>query len=97
MRSYASLLIIMHCNVNAFKPIGSSGNFMHYKAEHANKLRSANLRFFTDLKKIISLYSILFPKQDARYAVAQLVDALRYKPEGRRFDSRWCHWNFSLT
>ena len=31
------------------------------------------------------------------YAVAQLVEALRYKPEGRGFDSRWNHWNFSLT
>ena len=31
------------------------------------------------------------------YAVAQLVEALRYKPEGRGLDSRWCHWNFSLT
>ena len=30
-------------------------------------------------------------------AVAQLVEALRYKSEGRGFDSRWCHWNFSLT
>jgi hypothetical protein len=28
--------------------------------------------------------------------VAQLVEALRYKPEGRGFDSRWCHWNLSL-
>jgi len=28
--------------------------------------------------------------------VAQLVEALRYKPEGRGFDSRWCHWNFLL-
>jgi hypothetical protein len=27
----------------------------------------------------------------------QLVDALRYKPEGRGFDSRWCQWYFSLT
>jgi len=26
--------------------------------------------------------------------VAQLVEALRYKPEGRGFDSRWCHWIF---
>jgi len=26
-----------------------------------------------------------------------LVEAQRYKPEGRGFDSRWCHWNFSLT
>jgi hypothetical protein len=33
----------------------------------------------------------------AGYAVAQLVEALRYKSEGRGFDSRWCHWNFSLT
>jgi hypothetical protein len=29
--------------------------------------------------------------------VVQLVKALRYKPEGRGFDSRWCHWNSSLT
>jgi len=29
--------------------------------------------------------------------VAQLVKALCYKPEGCGIDSRWCHWNFSLT
>jgi hypothetical protein len=28
--------------------------------------------------------------------VAQLVEALRYKPDGRGIDSRWCHWNFSM-
>jgi hypothetical protein len=31
------------------------------------------------------------------HAVAQLVVALRYKPERRGFESRWCHWNFLLT
>jgi hypothetical protein len=31
------------------------------------------------------------------YAVEQLVEALRYKPEGRGFDYRWSHWNFSVT
>jgi hypothetical protein len=31
------------------------------------------------------------------HAVAQLVEELRYKPEVRGIDSRWCHWNFSLT
>jgi hypothetical protein len=31
------------------------------------------------------------------HGVAQLIEALRYKPEGRGFDSRYCHWNFSLT
>jgi hypothetical protein len=28
--------------------------------------------------------------------VAHLVETLRYKPEGRGFDPRLCHWNFSL-
>ena len=26
-----------------------------------------------------------------------VVKALRYKPAGRGFVSRWCHWNFSVT
>ena len=26
-----------------------------------------------------------------------MVKALRYKPAGRGFESRWCHWNFSVT
>jgi len=30
------------------------------------------------------------------HAVTQLVEALRYKPEGRGFNSRWCHWNFLI-
>jgi hypothetical protein len=29
--------------------------------------------------------------------VAQLVEALRYKPEGREIDSPLCHFNFLLT
>jgi hypothetical protein len=29
--------------------------------------------------------------------VAQLVEELRYKPDGHGFDARWCHWKFSLT
>ena len=31
------------------------------------------------------------------HAVGQFFEAMRYKPEGRGFDYRWCHWNFSLT
>jgi len=44
--------------------------------------------------------SILFWSRHNCYrghAVAQLVEALRYKSEGRGFDSRCCHWNFSFT
>jgi len=29
--------------------------------------------------------------------VGVVVKALRYKPAGRGFDSRWYHWNFSVT
>ena len=29
--------------------------------------------------------------------MALLIEALRYKPEGRGFDAGWCQWNFSLT
>jgi len=39
-------------------------------------------------------------KHKVRYSrghtVVQLVEALRYKPEGCGFDSRLCHWNISL-
>jgi hypothetical protein len=31
------------------------------------------------------------------FVVAQLVEALRYKPEGHGLDSWWCHCNFLLT
>jgi hypothetical protein len=31
------------------------------------------------------------------YVVAQLVELLRYKPEGRGIDSQWCYWNFLLA
>jgi hypothetical protein len=44
------------------------------------------------------MYScIVYAKVWGTLLVAQLVDALRYKPEGRGFDSPWCHWNFSST
>jgi hypothetical protein len=33
----------------------------------------------------------------AGHAVAQVAEEFRYEPEGHGFDSRWCHWNFSLT
>jgi hypothetical protein len=30
-------------------------------------------------------------------AVAQFVEALRYKPAGHGFDSRWCQWIFFIS
>ena len=31
------------------------------------------------------------------HSVVQLLETLRYNPEGRGFYTRWCHCNFSLT
>jgi len=39
----------------------------------------------------------IYLQNSAGHATAQLVEALRYKPECRGVDCRWCHWNFSLT
>jgi len=35
-------------------------------------------------------FTRLYTVQRGTLLVAQLVEALRYKPEGRGFDSRWC-------
>ena len=37
------------------------------------------------------LYDCILLHLGGTLLVAQLVEALRYKPEGRVFDSRWCH------
>jgi len=33
----------------------------------------------------------------ASYAVARLLEALRYKSKGHGFDFRWDHWGFLIT
>jgi hypothetical protein len=57
----------------------------------------------SDVKEISRLLAEQYATQStkhslARYRVLNLnAGALRYKPAGRGFDSRWCHWNFSVT
>jgi hypothetical protein len=34
---------------------------------------------------------------EIEYTVAQFIEALRYKPEGCRFDSRWHHSNSTVA
>ena len=40
-------------------------------------------------------FALVNTRKGARGVV--VVKALRYKPAGSEFDSRWCHWNFSVT
>jgi hypothetical protein len=44
-----------------------------------------------------AFYIYIHYPETGGHTVVQLVEALRYKPEGHGIDSRWCHWNFSLT
>ena len=53
-------------------------------------LKTGAIRFFPSLR-----CGVFWRVENCQsVGCAQLVEALRYKPEGRRFDSRWCHWNF---
>ena len=58
--------------------------------KHATRPAHLHLPWFGRLNNTLYLVRMW------RYAVAQLVDALRYKPEGRGFDSRWCDWEFFI-
>jgi hypothetical protein len=39
--------------------------------------------------EIYNFYVVILGARDG-----VVVKAIRYKPAGRGFDSRWCHWNF---
>ena len=62
-----------------------------------SRLRVEANRNSEDQQLRCSWLFILYLKHNGRHAVIHLVKTLRYIPEGRRFDSRLCHWNFSLT
>jgi hypothetical protein len=60
--------------------------------------RVQDMKFFTPCCPLASSLQLLpFRSEYPPWygaAVAQLVETLRYKPEGHGFDSRCCHWNF---
>ena len=63
-------------------------------------LENNALKFYSVCKKKTQSKRDVFKSQHHKlggYVVAQSVEALCYKLEGCRFDSRWCHWKFSLT
>jgi len=57
--------------------------------------------FFSENLACIFLRGVAAILKDASDVIfhntAQLVEALRYKPESCGFVSRWGHWDFSLT
>jgi hypothetical protein len=41
--------------------------------------------------KALFILQLMYSFLHREHAVAQLVEELRYKPEGRGFDPWWCH------
>jgi hypothetical protein len=59
---------------------------MQHKEENATEQkRTFGVNVKCDIKKNH------YASEGVGNAVAQLAESLRYKPEGRGFDSRWCH------
>ena len=53
------------------------------------------LLFFPFVLSLSHFLQVYRPLQGDRGSA--VVKVLCHKSEGRLFDSRWCHWNFSLT
>ena len=51
---------------------------------------------FCSVPTIVTFSQVENINLDATYAVAQYGESLRYKPEGRGFDSRWGSLKFSI-
>ena len=56
------------------------------------KFVTNNLKIILKVPELISYVELLFTLEG--HVVAQLVEALCYKPEGGRFVSRWSHLDF---
>jgi hypothetical protein len=92
--------ILRHCvTENQQDPLTPLYSTTYQKTRILNKLSfhtSYNVRKFQNSPDQNSIYIITLSLERG-HTVAQLVEALRYKPEGCELDSLWCHWNFSLT
>jgi hypothetical protein len=54
-----------------------------FMTKNEDEFFAADIYFYSQIKTIVISIRV--------QAIAQLVEALRYKPEARGFDSRWCH------
>jgi len=66
-----------------------------HKIVKIHRLHNFKIASIRAIKYYIILYVIC--TFGGTVLVTRLVEVLRYKPEGREFDFRWCHWIFSLT
>jgi hypothetical protein len=70
------------------RPLSAIGKVL-IKKQNCNKYKTRMMA------RVICIFKAVYINFGARGRA--VVEAVRYKPEGRRFDSRWYHWDFSLT
>ena len=87
----------MHMNQIRGNAIYLVTGFYFVTKKNPRNLSAVRVHNFVENGQTHVRFSFNFTCTNKGHAAAQLVEALRYKPEGREFDSRWCHWNFSLT
>jgi hypothetical protein len=78
------------------EPNDSITHYLHYAARRTESMttkRMAHTKLSTENE--YKVYKGIKPIYWGQ-AVAQLVEALGYNPDGRGFDSQWCHWNFFI-
>jgi hypothetical protein len=87
--------VVIRCNDFSVKVM-----YLYFRPE---KLRSSvisaenNIRYPTISQNISYPRSMKSKNGCNKYKETHLFEPLHYKQEGRDFDSRWCHWKFSLT
>jgi hypothetical protein len=70
----------------------------HHQAIRKKKLQITPVpEVFAQFIIEVSLISEFVPVHQVGARGGVVVKALRYKPADGGFDSRWCHWNFSVT
>jgi hypothetical protein len=87
--SNEAIYILWTCNTTIIKPIKYQEPYKNLYlnfSRHWNHSSSAEKN--TRLKRALCINY---------YKLPTIRMSLRYKPEGRGFDSWWCNWNFSLT
>ena len=108
-----SLLLIgqaAFCGHPASNSVGNAGSFPGGQSDHGVKLATSETRIgmsgaispptyiLVACTRAITVHCHDIKYVYYNYALStKVVKVLCYKSEGRWFDSRWCHWNFSPT
>jgi len=94
---FQSYLYNLHNRYRAKFKGDISPKFYHLLHRNKRVLVSAMVNEVTLKNRLVSLIYLPFVPLSEGDRGSTVVKVLYYKSEGRWFDSRWCHWNFSLT